>query len=166
MSPPKNCTHSCSLPCLTHSLSHPLWFYHMNYIWWRMTIIKLLIMQYSLDSSSPLISPNVFLITLLSTTLAYIPSLMSYTKFTLILNNAQNCRPVYLILVFLDSEWETKRSSVESNVLLISSCEQFWLVSVITKNLNSATFSRDLLDNTTQSIHLLFVVFCYIFAAP
>jgi hypothetical protein len=55
-------------------------------------------------------------------TVACIPSLMSHTKFTSKLNNAQNCRPVYLILVFLDSEWEAKRFSVESNLLLISSC--------------------------------------------
>jgi hypothetical protein len=35
--------HACYMPCP----SHPPWLYHSNYIWWRVKVMKLLIMQFS-----------------------------------------------------------------------------------------------------------------------
>jgi hypothetical protein len=58
----------------------------------------------------------------------------------------------FLIFTFLDSKWEDKRFQIEwqqaickFNFLLISSWIKAWLVTVIHKYLNRATFSKDLL---------------------
>jgi hypothetical protein len=58
--------HACHMPCP----SHCPWLDHSNYIWRRVQVMKLLIMQFSLSPTiSSLFSPNILLSTLFSNTL-------------------------------------------------------------------------------------------------
>jgi hypothetical protein len=56
-------SHTCYMPCL----SHPPLLDHYNYLWWRVQVMKLLIMQFFLPHSiSFLFGINIFLNTLFS----------------------------------------------------------------------------------------------------
>ena len=58
--------HTCYMPCPFYSS----WFYYPNGIWWRVQIIKLLVMQFSpLPCYLVPLSPNIILSTLFSNTL-------------------------------------------------------------------------------------------------
>ena len=64
--------HTCYMP----SLSHSSWVYRPYTIWWRVQIIKLLVMlSFPLPVTSSLLSPNILLSTLFSGTLSQCSSL-------------------------------------------------------------------------------------------
>jgi hypothetical protein len=68
-------SHKYPIPLLPHScymphLSNPSWFNHSNYIWRRVQVTKLLIMQFSpTPVTSSLFGPNILLNSLFSNTL-------------------------------------------------------------------------------------------------
>jgi hypothetical protein len=64
--------HSCYMPCP----SHPPWLDHSDYIWWRVQLMKLLIMQFSpISHHFTLFSPHNLLSTLFSNTLSLCSSI-------------------------------------------------------------------------------------------
>jgi hypothetical protein len=64
--------HSCYMPCS----SHPPWLDHSKYTWWRVQVLKLLIIQFSPTSLTySLFGPNILLSTLFSDTLSLCSSL-------------------------------------------------------------------------------------------
>jgi hypothetical protein len=85
----------------------PPWFNHPNNIRWRIQAVKFIIMQFSLDPSSSLLGPNIFLNALFSKTLSLCSSLKVRDQVLHSYSTAGKIRVLY-ILIFRFFIWDGK----------------------------------------------------------
>jgi len=95
--------------CYTPHPSHPLWFDHLNSIWWSIHVIKLLIMQSSPASCHSLIDPNILLRTCSQNTLSLYSSLDVRDQVSHPHKTSKIMVFYILIFKFLERRWEDRR---------------------------------------------------------
>jgi hypothetical protein len=98
------------LSCLPHTPPpHPPWFDYPNNTWWRMQIMKVLIMQFSPSSCYFLpLGANILLSTLFSSTSIYVLPLMWETKFHTSTKQQVSIVLYILIFMFLDGDGKSR----------------------------------------------------------